>query len=58
MAVAACDSGLLIHWELTADGRIHQLDWGIGCLDDVRSQYLTWGPCDAKADEVWSLSAA
>ena len=58
ISVSACDGGLLVHWELTTDGRIHQLDWGIGCVDDVRSEFLTWGPCDNKANEIWSRTAA
>jgi len=56
--VAACDSGLLVHWEITSDGRIHQLDWGIGCVEDYRTQHLTWGPCTNDSNEVWSLTAA
>jgi hypothetical protein len=56
--VAKCDSGLLVHWGLTGDGRIHQLDWGIGCVEDYRTQYLTWGACTNDLNEVWSLTAA
>jgi ricin-type beta-trefoil lectin protein len=56
--VADCNSGLLIHWAFAPDGRIHQVDWGLGCVEDYRTQYLTWGACTNEANEVWSLTAA
>ncbi|MFG1606473.1 ricin-type beta-trefoil lectin domain protein [Actinoplanes sp. NPDC049265] len=58
IAAGACDSGLLVHWRFSADGRIHQVDWGIGCVEDYRTQYLTWGACTNETNEVWSLAAA
>jgi hypothetical protein len=55
--VADCDSGLLVRWGQTSDGRIHQLDWGIGCIEDFRTESLTWGACTRSPDEVWSSLA-
>ncbi|MGC4806901.1 ricin-type beta-trefoil lectin domain protein [Micromonospora sp. DT233] len=52
--VDPCDSGLLVRWGPTADGRIHQLDWGIGCLEDYRTEWLTWGACDNHTNEIWT----
>ena len=56
--VAACDSGLLVRWGQTSDGRIHQLDWGIGCIEDFRTATLTWGACTNSRNEVWSSLTA
>ncbi|MBO0898690.1 ricin-type beta-trefoil lectin domain protein [Cellulomonas sp. zg-ZUI222] len=55
--VTACDSGLLVRWGQTSDGRIHQLDWGIGCIEDFRTVTLTWGACTNSPNEVWSSLA-
>jgi ricin-type beta-trefoil lectin protein len=60
VAVGACDSGLFIHWLLSADGRIHQADriyGGDGCVEDYRTDWLTWGVCSDDDNEVWSLTA-
>ena len=55
--VVDCAGGALVHWGLTADGRIHQLDWGIGCIEDYRTEWLTWGGCDNNPNEIWSSPA-
>lgn len=55
--VADCGSGLLVRWGQASDGRIHQLDWGIGCIEDFRTESLTWGACTRSPDEVWSSLA-
>jgi hypothetical protein len=59
VAVGACDSGLFIHWRISEDGRIHQVDWtwGDGCVEDYRTEWLTWGACSGDDNEVWSLTA-
>ncbi|MCC2313570.1 hypothetical protein [Cellulomonas xiejunii] len=55
--VTACDSSLLVRWGQTSDGRIHQLDWGIGCTEDFRTATLTWGTCTNSPNEVRSKPA-
>ncbi|MFI9640487.1 ricin-type beta-trefoil lectin domain protein [Micromonospora sp. NPDC051925] len=52
--VVDCAGGALVRWGFTIDGRIHQLDWGIGCIEDYRTEWLTWGGCDNNPNEVWS----
>lgn len=57
--VVTCDGGWFQHWGFTGDGRIHQLDWTVGCVKgDTSWGYTYWGQCTGSPDEVWELAAA
>ena len=44
------------HWGYTSDGRFHQLDWTVGCMQDDKTwgDNVTWaGVCKNTSIEVW-----
>ena len=55
MWLAPCTDRWGEHWGYTDDGRIHQLDWTVGCVKDSRDwPYTYWGGlCNGTDDEVW-----
>ncbi|GAB3818692.1 ricin-type beta-trefoil lectin domain protein [Micromonospora zhanjiangensis] len=58
--VATCADLWGQHWGYTGDGRFHQLDWTVGCMqDDTSFSYVSWtGICRNTDIEVWRQAAA
>ena len=54
--VVDCGNGSFVNWVHGSDGRLRLREWQPGCLEDTRSEQLTWGGCDNQANEVWSLT--
>ncbi len=53
--IATCADRWGEHWGYTSDGRFHQLDWTVGCMQDDKSwSYVSWtGVCRNTDIEVW-----
>lgn len=58
--VATCADQWGQHWGYTSDGRFHQLDWTVGCMQDDKSwSYVSWtGICHYTDIEVWQHPTA
>jgi hypothetical protein len=59
--IATCADKWGEHWGYTGDGRFHQLDWTVGCMQDDKTwgDYVTWtGVCKNTSIEVWQHQPA